>query len=140
MEKYGFYLIGKSFQEVLHKELLTVFYELINRKDTNEFARAQISKLTEPMEIESMKKLLIAKFQGCENFSISDTGAFCLEGSISGAKETMVLSERKITLEWEDGVSRFFDFLALYYPQLVGIDEIKGEIVELSLVKPLHIG
>ncbi len=140
MEKYGFYLVSKTFQDVMQRDLLTVFYELINRKGTTEFAQAQISKLTENIDIEGMKKLLIAKFQNCENFSVASNGDFCLEGSISGAKEVMTLTEHKITLEWSGGISRFFDFLALYYPQLVGIDEFKGEILELSLVKPLHIG
>lgn len=139
MEKYGFYMISKSFQDVMHSELLTVFYELINRRHTTEFAQNQISKLIEPLDVESMKKLLIAKFQSCNNFSISNTGSFCLEGNISNSKEEMYLNPNKITLTWSNGSSRFFDFLALYYPKLVAIDEIKGEIIELSLVKPVNI-
>lgn len=139
MEKYGFYMISKSFQDVMHSELLTVFYELINRRHTTEFAQNQIGKLIEPIDIDGLKKLLINKFQSCENFSISNTGSFCLESSIGNSKEEMYLNQNKITLTWDNGTSRFFDFLALYYPKLVAIDEIKGEIIELSLVKPINI-
>ena len=139
MKQFIFYNIKSSFNTLLRKDLLYVFYDLITRNTNNDFDKLQKDNLLDFIDKESITKKIIEEFSDSNQFSFDNDGNYILNNEILNEIEVLSIKENYLVLEANDNNSKFFNFISLYYPDFVVIDLDNNQISSLRLVNPLKI-
>ena len=139
MKQFIFYKLRNEFNLFYNKEMLYVFYDLLSRKDLNEFNKIQVENLIDFIDKKAFNKKIIERFSNYSAFNVNVNGDFTINSPISDNFEVLCIKENHIILNSKTKNSKFLDFISLYYPEFIIIDTNNHQISSLSLVNPLKI-
>ena len=139
MKQFIFYKLKKEFNLFYNKEMLYVFYDLLSRKDLNEFNKIQVENLIDFIDKKAFNKKIIEQFSNYSAFNVNVNGDFTINSQISDNFEVLCIKENHIILNSKTKNSKFLDFISLHYPEFIIIDNNTHQISSLSLVNPLKI-
>ena len=139
MKQFIFYKLRNEFNLFYNKEMLYVFYDLLSRKDLNEFNKIQVENLIDFIDKKAFNKKIIEQFSNYSAFNVNVNGDFTINSPISDNFEVLCIKENHIILNSKTKNSKFLDFISLYYPEFIIIDNNNHQISSHSLVNPLKI-
>ena len=139
MKQFIFYKLRNEFNLFYNKEMLYVFYDLLSRKDLNEFNKIQVENLIDFIDKTTFNKTIIEQFSNYSAFNVNVNGDFTINSPISDNFEVLCIKDNHLILNSKTKNSKFLDFISLYYPEFIIIDNNNHQISLLSLVNPLKI-
>lgn len=139
MKQFIFYKIRNDFDLFKNKEMLYVFYDLLLRKNHSEFYKIQVENLLDFIDKKSFNKKIIEQFSNFKTFNVNVNGDFTINSQISDNFEVLCVKENHLILNSKTKNSKFLEFISLYYPEFIIIDNNNHQISSLSLVNPLKI-
>ena len=139
MKQFIFYKIRNDFDLFKNKEMLYVFYDLLLRKNHSEFYKIQVENLLDFIDKKSFNKKIIEQFSNFKTFNVNVNGDFTINSQISDNFEVLCIKDNHLILNSKTKNSKFLDFISLYYPEFIIIDNNNHQISSLSLVNPLKI-
>lgn len=139
MKQFIFYKLRNEFNLFYNKEMLYVFYDLLSRKDLNEFNKIQVENLIDFIDKKTFNKKIIEQFSNYSAFNVNVNGDFTINSPISDNFEVLCIKDNHLILNSKTKNSKFLDFISLYYPEFIIIDNNNHQISSLSLVNPLKI-
>ena len=139
MKQFIFYKLRNEFSLFNNKEMLYVFYDLLSRKDLNEFNKIQVENLIDFIDKKAFNKKIIERFSNYSAFNVNVNGDFTINSPISDNFEVLCIKDNHLILNSKTKNSKFLDFISLYYPEFIIIDNNNHQISSLSLVNPLKI-
>ena len=139
MKQFIFYKLRNEFNLFYNKEMLYVFYDLLSRKDLNEFNKIQVENLIDFIDKKTFNKKIIEQFSNYSAFNVNVNGDFTINSPISDNFDVLCIKDNHLILNSKTKNSKFLDFISLYYPEFIIIDNNNHQISSLSLVNPLKI-
>lgn len=139
MKQFIFYKIKNDFDLFKNKEMLYVFYDLLLRKNHSEFYKIQVENLLDFIDKKSFNKKIIEQFSNFKTFNVNVNGDFTINSQISDNFEVLCVKDNHLILNSRTKNSKFLEFISLYYPEFIIIDNNNHQISSLSLVNPLKI-
>jgi hypothetical protein len=139
MKQFIFYKIRNDFDLFKNKEMLYVFYDLLLRKNHSEFYKIQVENLLDFIDKKSFNKKIIEQFSNFKTFNVNVNGDFTINSQISDNFEVLCVKDNHLILNSRTKNSKFLEFISLYYPEFIIIDNNNHQISSLSLVNPLKI-
>lgn len=137
--RYSFYLISEKFKILEADRYLAIVLSYLEKKETSNFYQQQFDLLMDNIDSEKLYNQICLRFKERKDFSYENCEVV-IRNDIAETYEKMIIKTNLIYLEYTSSKSVFYDFLALYYPDLIAFNERNKELLPLRLVKPVNIG
>ncbi len=134
MEHFIIYSINKDFKSLCKNSMLNVLYDIITRDLQDDFYYDQLNEIVEKIDKEELTCKLIEEFSLKRNFVINDKHEFILKNNYSSHYEKLIINDNSIYIESNKTNSLFLQFISMYYPELIVLDEVNKELKPISLV------
>lgn len=135
MKKISFYQIKNSFASAFQDEKIKVFLELFSRAHDNQFCKEQFDLIVENVDRNRLHDLLLSRYENRNDFSY-EKDCYHLINLVCETEEFLRVYDDHLELEYKAKKSQFYEFLTMFYPSLLAIDEKNEKISPLRLVKP----